>query len=113
MGHGLPQNCLPFLSIQCHAPPVYYARNSDILPHTFSHLSLGLPTFLLPSDSVLKYFLNHVLVSIVLKKEIGYRYFGGFRSFKLPFPRGIRKSAFWNAACVYVCMYVCIVYAPL
>jgi hypothetical protein len=35
MGPGLPRICLPIFSIRCHTHPVSYAKNSDVLPHTF------------------------------------------------------------------------------
>jgi hypothetical protein len=59
---GLPQKYSPFFSIQCHTPPGLHTQDSNVLTHTFFHLSLGLPTFLVPSGLVLNIFLMIVFL---------------------------------------------------
>jgi hypothetical protein len=55
---GLPQKLLPVFLFHCYVPPILHSQSLNFLDHIISHLSLGLPIFLIPVDLMLNTFLT-------------------------------------------------------
>jgi hypothetical protein len=85
-----------------HCSSFLTPKNSYVLPHTFTPSQSWSTHFPIFFGFDIKYLLNHIRVSTVLKKKLHLQILTDLRVLSLLSPSGIRKSAFWNASCLYV-----------